>query len=267
VIRYGFYSLPRSIGKPLLAGFLIAGLITAVIPDDFFTGALGTGIWGMLAMLVVGIPVYVCSTASVPIAAALMAKGISPGAALVFLMTGPATNAAALAMVLRVMGKRTTAIFLGTTALSALASGLLLDYIWSQGTLMGIHMDSEVHGMMSTTMKGAAALVLIAVLSLAFFGACGKPKAAKTEESPAKTGTTESRPEIKETMTVNLSVEGMTCTNCENKVTKALESCQGVASAKVDHKTGKAVVKGDQIDKEALKVAVAKRGYVVEIVE
>jgi copper chaperone CopZ len=198
-----------------------------------------------------------------------MGKGLSPGAALVFLMTGPATNAAALAMVWRVMGKRTTAIFLAVTALSALASGLALDYIWSQGTLMGIHVDSEGHDMTSATLKSAAALALIAVLSLAFFGACGKSQATKPEETPEKTESagTEAPSEIKETMTVNLAIEGMVCTNCENTVTKALEGCPGVGSAIVDHKTGKAVVKGDGIDAEMLKAAVAKKGYAVEIVE
>jgi copper chaperone CopZ len=181
-------------------------------------------------------------------------------------MTGPATNAAALAMVWKVMGKRTTLIFLGTVAVSALVSGLILDYIWSQGTLMGIHGDSEVHDMMSATMKNIAAVALIAILSLAFFGACGKSQDAKTEE-PAKSAGTEASPEIKETMTVNLAIEGMTCDGCENLVTKALEGCPGVGSAIVDHKTGKAVVKGDGIDAELLKAAVAKKGYAVEIVQ
>jgi uncharacterized membrane protein YraQ (UPF0718 family)/copper chaperone CopZ len=260
-LRYAFYSLPRSLGKPLLAGLFVAGLLTALVPDHFFSGFLGEGFLPMLAMMAVGIPVYVCSTASVPIAAALMAKGVSPGAALVFLMTGPATNAAALAMVWKVMGKRTTVLFLVVTALSALVSGLVLDYIWSQGTLLGMPANTEVHEMMSSSVKTLSAIVLIAMLSFAFFGACGKPK----DSSPEPTTEVVGGPI--ELTTINLSIGGMTCEHCQNTVTRALEECPGVRSAAVDLESRKAVVKGAEMDTEALVTAVAKRGYTAEVIE
>ena len=93
-LHYGFVTLPRDIGKALVVGLIISGVIAAFVPDDFFAGVFGTGLVGMLIMMAVGMPLYVCATGSVPVAAALMMKGVSPGAALVFLMTGPATNAA-----------------------------------------------------------------------------------------------------------------------------------------------------------------------------
>jgi len=135
-LRYGFATLPADIGKPLLVGLIIAGLISASIPDNFFAEHLslhtGLGAVGaMFVMMLFGIPMYVCATASAPIAAALMAKGVPPGAALVFLLTGPATNAAAIATIGKVMGRRTAAIYLATVAVTALASGLVLNGIFA----------------------------------------------------------------------------------------------------------------------------------------
>ncbi|HSV27352.1 MAG TPA: permease, partial [Sedimentisphaerales bacterium] len=87
-LRHSFVTLPRDIGRPLLLGITIAALIGAFMPDDFFQKHLPPGILSMLVMMLIGIPMYVCASASVPIAAALIAKGISPGAALVFLIVG-----------------------------------------------------------------------------------------------------------------------------------------------------------------------------------
>ncbi len=130
-LAYGFLELPKDIGKHLLVGLLAAGAISVAIPDDFFSNVLGSGIIAMVSMLVFGLPLYVCATASVPIAAALIAKGISPGAAFVFLMVGPATNAASIATLLKILGKKQTAAFLLSVCVSALCSGLLLDLIYS----------------------------------------------------------------------------------------------------------------------------------------
>jgi uncharacterized membrane protein YraQ (UPF0718 family) len=128
-LRHGFVTLPADVGGSMLVGLLGAGLIAAFVPDALFEGALGSGLTGMLAMMLFGIPLYVCATASVPIAAALIAKGVDPGAALVFLMTGPATNAAGIAAVWKMMGRRTALIYLGTVAGTALAAGLVLDLL------------------------------------------------------------------------------------------------------------------------------------------
>ena len=109
---------PEDIGKHLLVGLLIAGGISALIPDNFFHETIGTGLASMLMMMVIGIPLYVCATGSVPVAVAMMAKGISPGAALVFLMTGPATNAAAITTLWKVLGRKTAVIYLAVVATS-----------------------------------------------------------------------------------------------------------------------------------------------------
>lgn len=84
-VKYGFVTLPGDIGRAMLVGLLVAAAISAMVPDDFFAEKLGTGIFAMVVMMVLGIPVYVCATASVPIAAALILKGLTPGAAWFFL--------------------------------------------------------------------------------------------------------------------------------------------------------------------------------------
>ncbi len=112
-------------------GLILAGLITVLIPDDIFGKYLGAGLPAMLLMLAVGIPLYICATASTPIAAALILKGVSPGAALVFLLVGPATNVASLTVLTGILGKRATAIYLTTIAVSAVLFGLLVDQVYA----------------------------------------------------------------------------------------------------------------------------------------
>ena len=113
------------------AGLLLAGIIAALIPQDLMMQYLGGGLHSMLIMLLVGIPMYICATASTPVAAALILKGVSPGAALVFLLVGPATNVTSLSVLFGLLGKRATAIYLVMLSLFAVLSGLVLDIIYS----------------------------------------------------------------------------------------------------------------------------------------
>lgn len=124
-----------------LFGLLLSGVITAVIPESVFSRYMGGGFSAMLIMLTVGIPIYICATASTPIAATLILQGVSPGAALVFLMTGPATNVTSLTVLIRVLGKRATAIYLMAIALCAVGFGLLVD--WGYST-MGVSAQAVV---------------------------------------------------------------------------------------------------------------------------
>ncbi len=127
MLSHAFVELPREIAMPLLIGTVIAGIISAILPDDIFARFLGQGFTPLLLMALMGIPVYVCATASVPLAAALILKGVSPGAALVFLMTGPATNAASVAALRKSIGTRATAIYMGTVGVTAILLGLAVD--------------------------------------------------------------------------------------------------------------------------------------------
>lgn len=162
VLRYGFLALPGDIGRPMLVGIFIAAAISAIIPKDFFAQYLPGGIISMLVMMLIGIPIYVCATASVPIAAALIIKGLSPGAALVFLMTGPATNAASFMVIWKTLGRRTAIIYLATVAGCAIAFGLIIDYIFK---LTGsASMMQHIHEMPTSLLKTISAIVLLAVL-------------------------------------------------------------------------------------------------------
>ena len=114
-----------------LLGLILAGLITAVIPEDMLSRNLGGGIQSMLIMLAFGIPLYICATASTPIAAALILKGVSPGAALVFLLAGPATNLTSLTVLFGIIGKRATTIYLVSIAFMTVIFGLALDRIYA----------------------------------------------------------------------------------------------------------------------------------------
>ncbi|MGD2108314.1 MAG: SO_0444 family Cu/Zn efflux transporter [Phycisphaerae bacterium] len=126
-IRYGLVDMMTDLSPYLLGGFVLAGLAAAALPEGFLEQHIGSGIVAMLLMLVVGLPLYVCATSSTPVAAALIARGLSPGAALVFLLVGPATNIATMLIVSRDLGKRGLAIYLSTIAVVAVLFGLLID--------------------------------------------------------------------------------------------------------------------------------------------
>jgi len=91
-MRFAFGELLTDLVPWLVAGIVVAGAIAALIPEGWINAYLGTGLTAYGAMLLLGIPMYICATASTPIAAALMLKGLGPGAALVLLLVGPATT-------------------------------------------------------------------------------------------------------------------------------------------------------------------------------
>ncbi len=125
--RHAFIDLLDDLVFWLVLGFLVAGAIIAMVPGDLAKHGLGSGIAPMLIMLAVGIPMYMCASASTPVGAALIGKGLSPGAALVFLLSGPATNAATLVLLLRHFGRTFVAIYLASVAVASVVCGLLLD--------------------------------------------------------------------------------------------------------------------------------------------
>ncbi len=111
-------------------GFIISGLIMVIVPDDFFGSVMPTGWVSMVMMLFIGVPMYICATASTPVAAALLAKGMDPGAALVLLLAGPATNIATITVVSNFLGKRVLQIYLGGIAISSLLLGAFVNWLY-----------------------------------------------------------------------------------------------------------------------------------------
>jgi len=129
--EYAFITMLRDLAPWLAAGFVVSAIIAAAIPPDWIGRNIGTGLGPMLLMLVVGLPLYICATASTPLAYTLVVAGLSPGAALVLLLVGPATNAATMAWVLKDLGRRALAIYLLVIAVMAVACGLLFDAAFS----------------------------------------------------------------------------------------------------------------------------------------
>lgn len=129
VLRYSMIDMMQDIGKWLLIGLLIAGIITAALPDEWFAMFQGNSLLSMLAILLCCIPMYLCATGSIPIAVALMMKGLSPGTALVLLMAGPSCNMASILVVRKVLGQRTMVLYLAAIVMGAVVCGLGIDYL------------------------------------------------------------------------------------------------------------------------------------------
>ena len=123
-LRYGFVEMIQNIGKWLIIGLIIAAAITVFIPDGFFTFFAEYPLISMIAVVVVAVPMYVCSTGSIPIALSLMLKGRSPGAAFVLLMAGPAANFASIIIVGKSLGKKAAATYLGTIVIVNQSRGI-----------------------------------------------------------------------------------------------------------------------------------------------
>ena len=158
---YAFKDLWNDIAAWFLFGLLLAGIITVLIPDDVFSRYLGSGLPAMLLMLAVGIPLYICATASTPIAAALILKGVSPGAALVFLLAGPATNLASLTVLIGILGKRATAIYLSSIAVCSVIFGLLVDQIYGYWGLSAQAIVGQASELVPLWLQWAGALVVV----------------------------------------------------------------------------------------------------------
>ncbi|MCX5876190.1 MAG: permease, partial [Deltaproteobacteria bacterium] len=142
---------------------LLAGLISALVPDDLITAYLGGGFVAMLLMLAFGIPLYICATASTPIAAAMILKGVSPGAALVFMLAGPATNMATISVLVGLLGKRATAVYLTCIGVTAVIFGLALDSVYAAYGISAKAVVGQAGELVPYPVQLAAALVILAL--------------------------------------------------------------------------------------------------------
>ncbi len=164
-LRTGFVTLPRDMARPLFLGVLVSGVVSGLVPEGFFSGSLPSGVAAYALALAIGIPLYVCSASSVPIAATFIHMGVSPGAAMVFLISGPATNAAGIVAMWRQIGRAGTAAYLGAIGLISILSGVLLD-----GVIGGVRESVPIiqaahdHAGQGSAWPVAAAVLLLLVL-------------------------------------------------------------------------------------------------------
>lgn len=166
--RYAVNDIWGDLAGWFFVGIAAAACITVMVPDDLITRHLGGGLGSMLLMLLVGIPMYICATASTPIAAALILKGVSPGTALVFLLAGPATNIAALAVLIRILGKKGVVVYLASIAVVSVLCGLALDGVYfalglSAMATIGVVAETLPHWLM---LGATGVLLLLSALIL-----------------------------------------------------------------------------------------------------
>ncbi len=212
--NYSFNGLFRDIYLWLAFGILVSALITTILePGQLSQYKVLEGPLGLLAALVIGIPLYVCSVSSVPIAAGLIYAGFPVGSALVFLMAGPATNAATMGAVRKTLGTRVFLVYILTVIFISLAAGGILNSL-SVAITQPFHSG---HSMNSFTSFLSSAAGVLMIAGMAWFAL--KELLARRKKSSSEAG-------LDKTLTFN--VEGIHCSKCENTINNALEKLPGV---------------------------------------
>ena len=252
IYEYGFISLPQDIGKPLILGIMVAAMISMVVPDDFFASYFDNEFMGLIIMMFAGIPIYVCATASVPIALALMIKGLSPGGAFVFLMTGPATNAATISTVWKILGKKTAFIYLLAVSGSSLVAGFFINLFSSE---IGSHIHNHDHWMMPVWLQIVSSVLLLIILANSLLRLYFPTMFMGNE--------------IVERNEADLvvSVGGMTCNHCVNSVSNAISEVTNVEDVDVDLGSGETKINGNNINIDEVVEAIISSGYSAEVVK
>lgn len=237
LLKYSFIDLVQNIGKWLVIGLIIGTLITVLVPDSFFTSLNLPSIVTMLIVLAIAVPMYVCSTGSIPIAAALIMKGLSPGAALVLLIAGPGVSVASLLVVGKSLGRKQLLFYLGSIITGSILGGLFIDYLLPREwfTITSIceasgHCALEGSGLTSSWFEIISGIILVLLLINAFM-----LKLFKKEK------------DIVEGQVVYI-IDGMSCNHCKNSVEKALRGIDNVENVEVILGKKEAIVTGNPDD-------------------
>ena len=260
-IRYSFVDLVQNIGKWLVIGLIIGTLITVLIPDSFFSDLNLPSIVTMLIVLAIAVPMYVCSTGSIPIAAALIMKGLSPGAALVLLIAGPGVSVASLLVVGKSLGKKQLLFYLGSIIFGSIIGGLFVDYFlpreWFAITSLceaGDHCAMDGSGFTASWFEMVSGIILVLLLINAFmlkFNLFGK----KVEPMASQDIVT-----LAENQVIYI-IEGMSCNHCKASVEKALRGLEDVENVEIILGKNEAIVTGKPSD-EVVKKTVEDLGFV-----
>ena len=250
-VKYGFLTLPADIVIPLTQGLVVAAAIAILIPPQFIAEHFSSSnLIQYTMMLAVSLPIYVCATASIPIAVVLMAKGITPGAAFIFLMAGPATNASSIAVIKNILGKRTLYHYLVLIAFTAISFGYILDNFL---TITLPDMSSHTHHhVMDDYGSIILSVIFLVILVNAYFY---RSKSESTDSADIENNIENDQEKIA------ITVDGMTCSHCKESVESAIYSFSGVASASVDLLTGNVIVVGSGLDETALKEKITAKGF------
>ncbi len=244
-VRYGFVDMVASVGKWLVIGLVVAALITVFVPDSLFTGLSNHPLLAMLAVVVVAVPMYICATGSIPIALSLMLKGLSPGIAFVMLMAGPAANFASIMILNRTMGRRATALYVGSVVATAIGFGLIIDLLLPREWFVPTGMLTGHCHVTFDWFATSCSILLVALLIYAAFKSHNHTHQNITD------------------MTHTYTIKGMNCPHCRASVEKAIAGVEGVEEVTVSLADGNAVVSGSAAP-EAISEAVRLAGFECE---
>lgn len=249
LFNYAFIELLGDIAKWLVIGLVLAAIIDIAIPPDFFSTYLYNDFLSMFVILLVSVPLYICATSSVPIAAMLMLKGLSPGAALVFLMAGPATNAATITVLSKVMGKRSLVVYLFSIIFGSMFFGYLINQLPSQWFVlpaMSMHANHMDHHILPDwlTVSSTIFLIVMILINIYLMYFSKKTNAMTNLDS-----------------SITISVDGMTCSKCALHVENSIKNIPGIQSVLANNASGEVLIQANQIDTGLLKEAVEKAGY------
>lgn len=253
VFRYGFVEFIQDISKWLVIGLVLAAAISVLIPDEYIVMLALSPVLQMLMILVVSVPLYICATGSIPLAAVLILKGISPGAAFVLLMAGPATNAATITMIGKVIGKKSLFAYLATIMAGAIGFGLLIDYVLPSAWFVEITQNhlGHNHDSMPGWWQIASGAVLAALIINGYIQRYFNSK---------KRGEIQ----LDNTMDIKIiKVEGMSCNRCKANVENNLEKLSFINNVMVDLAEKSVTIEGDNIKIEEVKEVVNRLGYEV----
>ena len=241
ILNYGFFYLPKEIGKWLIIGVLLGGTITALIPSDFFMRYLSNPWISYPLMLLISIPLYVCATGSIPIAASMIWKGLNPGAALAFLIAGPATNTVTITFVYKELGKKYAALYLSLIVFIATISGLIFDKIWK---IAGKNSSILSGGgkFIPLWIKISTSIILLLIILL--------PQIRIKSKKEKK-------------MKFKLKVSGIQCMGCVDAIKNSINKLNGVEDVVIDLKTKLVLVDGD-IEYEKIVKAINDAGYKID---
>ena len=262
-LRYAFVEMMEDVGKWLVVGLLVAALITVAVPNEWLAALHEYKLLNMLIVLAVAIPMYVCATGSIPIAVSLMAKGLTPGAALVLLMAGPAVNSASMLVIGKVFGRRTLTLYVTSIIIGAMLFGLGIDYLLPQEwfEVNSRIADTcchapEVLSWMDWMWIALLAVLLLNALCRHFIGGGHHDHCHCHECHEGGTCCATD----KDNSSAMYRVEGMSCNHCRANVECAIRGVKGVDDVVVDLASGTASVTGVH-DTEELVKAVRDYGY------
>lgn len=245
IFKYAYIDFLGDISRQLILGIIIAVFITLLIPQSLFTDYLHNPLLNMVIILIISVPLYVCATGSVPIAAAFLLAGVTPGAVLVFLMAGPATNAATITVLWRSLGKKATLIYLGTIIIGSMIFGLLIDYSFLKNQFMGdiaVPNHAHMHGK-----DWIAILSSVLLMALLIFVELKKIFYKPIKNKP---------------MNNLYTVEGMTCNHCKSSVEKNVQKLVGVTLVVADPNANQVLIEGNNLNQAEIESTINELGFV-----